>query len=77
MDILIERLKIIKLELKEKEDKLKEVNEKIKDILLNLPNIPHYSVPIGKSSKENILVKVWDKDYIYINKQYLKSVCGN
>ena len=39
-------------------DKSLEKNEdQIKQILLNLPNIPHSSVPVGKDSTENPIVK--------------------
>jgi len=42
---------------KELEKSLSESDAKIKKILMGLPNIPHLSVPIGKDSSENPIVK--------------------
>ncbi len=42
----------------------KEVNEteaKLEDLLLQVPNIPHPSVPAGKDESDNIVVRSWDK----------------
>lgn len=54
------------LEMKEVSDKISELDNQLKIIesdlenfLLNIPNIPHYSVPIGKSSDDNIEVRRW------------------
>ena len=38
---------------------LKEVNDKLKMHLLLLPNIPHISVPRGKTEEDNVLIKEW------------------
>jgi len=40
-------------ELKAREIELAEINAKLDDLLLNIPNIPHESVPFGKSSEDN------------------------
>ncbi|HPC35700.1 MAG TPA: serine--tRNA ligase [Candidatus Marinimicrobia bacterium] len=39
--------------------KLKEIDEKINSILVTLPNLPHPSVKIGKSSADNVTIKQW------------------
>lgn len=41
------------------EDKLKAAESKIKELLLNIPNIPHSSVPIGKDASENKVIRSW------------------
>lgn len=59
----IESRKLELLELKknieEIEDKVNSINKKIQELLLVIPNIPHSSVPIGKSEEENIEIKKW------------------
>jgi len=45
--------------IKTKEEKLKELDEKTKTFLLNIPNIPHESVPVGKDETENVEIKKW------------------
>src|SRR5260370_3682837 len=34
-------------------------DEKQRDLLLNLPNLPHLQAPIGKSANDNPLVREW------------------
>jgi len=47
----------IKIEIQEKEVILKEIESKINNILVLLPNIPHESVPEGKTADDNVIVK--------------------
>ena len=44
-------------EIKAIEDELKIYDDKIRLTLLNIPNLPHDSVPIGKDSSENVEVR--------------------
>jgi seryl-tRNA synthetase len=39
--------------------KLRDVENKLNDILLFIPNLPHESVPVGKTAEENIVVREW------------------
>jgi len=50
---LIKDMKEVSDKIKKNENELKEIEEKIKDILLNIPNIPHESVPVGKEESDN------------------------
>jgi len=43
--------------LKELEESLQDVEEKIREILLGLPNIPHNSVPVGLAESDNLEVR--------------------
>ncbi|HOQ81447.1 MAG TPA: serine--tRNA ligase [bacterium] len=43
--------------IKDREATLREIEEKTENILASIPNIPHPSVPVGKSSEENIVVR--------------------
>jgi seryl-tRNA synthetase len=41
------------------EERLKALDEEIRSTLLNIPNIPHESVPVGKSAEDNKEVRRW------------------
>lgn len=56
---LMEKIRSIGTEIKALDDVLKKLEEEIESILLTLPNIPHESVPIGKSEEENVEVRKW------------------
>ena len=56
-DQIIAEMKKIKLKLSELEPSLKNLENQIKDTLLQLPNITHESVPIGKDENDNIVIK--------------------
>lgn len=45
--------------IKTKEERLKELDEKTKTFLLNIPNITHESVPVGKDETENAEIRKW------------------
>ena len=53
------RLKALSDEVKEKEVRLKQVEEQIETALLNVANLPHPTVPVGHSEKENKEVRQW------------------
>ncbi|MGH8710814.1 MAG: serine--tRNA ligase [Burkholderiales bacterium] len=44
-------------ELKSLEDKLADIQSKLEGLLLNVPNVPHESVPFGKSPEDNAEVR--------------------
>ena len=39
------------------ETRLTEIQEQLKDLMLNVPNLPHESVPAGKSETDNVEVR--------------------
>src|SRR5256886_10983080 len=53
------RLKTLSDEAKEKEARLKEVEEQIERALLNEHNLPHETVPVGTSERDNQVVRTW------------------
>lgn len=58
-DDLIAEMKAVSERIKEIEDTLKGLEDKTGAFLLNLPNIPHESVPVGKDETENVEVRRW------------------
>jgi len=55
---LIEESRRVGEEIASLEKKSKELEEKLRALLLRLPNIPHDSVPIGKTAEDNVVVRV-------------------
>ncbi len=41
------------------EEEVKSLNDQLQELLLQVPNIPHPSVPSGKDEKDNIVVRSW------------------
>jgi seryl-tRNA synthetase len=56
---LIEEMKNVASKIKELDEKIKVLEEKTNDFLLNIPNIPHETVPVGKDETENVEIKKW------------------
>jgi seryl-tRNA synthetase len=56
---LIEEMKSVAGKIKELDEKIKVLEEKTNDFLLNIPNIPHESVPVGKDETANVEVRRW------------------
>lgn len=56
---LLEEAKSIDEQLKEIEHEEKEVDKKFWDLWAYIPNIPHESVPVGKDSNDNVVVREW------------------
>lgn len=55
----ISEMKGVSDRIKQFETALGQEEEKIKDILLNVPNLLHNSVPLGKDSKDNKEIRKW------------------
>jgi len=54
-------VKSIPEDIKKIEERIKEYQDKILFYLMRIPNIMHESVPIGKDSNDNIVVRTWGK----------------
>ncbi|MGF1588354.1 MAG: serine--tRNA ligase [Pleurocapsa sp.] len=54
----------LKSKLSQLEPQEKELKAKIEALLLELPNLPNESTPIGKSEAENVEIKRWGDEYI-------------
>lgn len=56
---IIAEMKIISDKTKEIDTELHQIDEKLNDILYYIPNLPHESVPVGKTEEENVEVRQW------------------
>ncbi|GLI52547.1 MULTISPECIES: serine--tRNA ligase [Thermodesulfovibrio] len=59
IDKLIAEMRKLGEELGSIEQKLREIEDKVQNFLLFLPNIPHDSVPLGKDENENVEIRRW------------------
>jgi seryl-tRNA synthetase len=41
------------------DEQVKVLDERFKDLLAGIPNVPHESVPVGKDSEDNVQVRCW------------------
>ena len=57
--LLAKEVKAIGEKIKHLEDELAKIEDELKHLLSTLPNIPHSSVPLGESDKDNVVVKRW------------------
>jgi seryl-tRNA synthetase len=55
------KARVLKDEVRNSEEELRLVEEKLKTYLLTVPNIPHESVPVGKDSSANVEMRKWGK----------------
>jgi len=55
-----EKVALYKEQSKEINQKLVELEEQLQNLIIKLPNLPHNSVPLGKTPEENEVVKVVD-----------------
>ena len=51
----VQEMKTVSAQVKERDSQLKETEEKWKQAMLSLPNIPHSSVPEGRTPEENVV----------------------
>jgi seryl-tRNA synthetase len=51
----VAEMKAVSAQVKEKDAALKEIEEKFKQAMLSIPNLPHASVPEGKTPEQNVV----------------------
>ncbi|MHC1739338.1 MAG: serine--tRNA ligase [Ignavibacteriaceae bacterium] len=56
---IIADMKRVSDQITENDSALKNIESQLDDILMYLPNLPHSSVPVGKSAEENVEVRRW------------------
>jgi len=56
---ILARMKQVSDTIKRDDERIAELDEQLKQFLLTVPNIPHSSVPVGKSAADNVEVRRW------------------
>src|ERR1700687_2470373 len=57
----IQETKELREQIQESEKKAAEQEARLREILTSLPNLPHASVPVGKSAEDNVEARRWGK----------------
>jgi seryl-tRNA synthetase len=58
---LMEQMRQLGEQISSLQQETKEVKARLDSLLLELPNIPHPSVPLGKGEQDNVVVRTWGK----------------
>lgn len=58
-DNAMARMKAVGDRIKESEESLRLVDERVQDLALRIPNLPHQSVPVGPDAAANVEVRRW------------------
>ncbi|HPF43641.1 MAG TPA: serine--tRNA ligase [Syntrophomonadaceae bacterium] len=58
---LMNRIRLTGEEIKNFDEKIKGLEKDMDTFLLSLPNLPHESVPVGKSEEDNLEIRKWGK----------------
>jgi len=56
---ILERMKEVSEEIKRGDQRINELDDKLRQFMLTVPNVPHSSVPVGNSSADNLVVREW------------------
>jgi seryl-tRNA synthetase len=56
---LIEEMQGVSRSIKALDQELSVIDQKFRDFLLLIPNVPHESVPVGRDEKDNPVVRTW------------------
>lgn len=73
-DEIIAEMKSVAEEIKKMDDKLRETESVMNELLAWVPNIPHESVPVGKSADENVEVRRWvPEGFDFSKKEFVKD----
>ncbi len=54
-----ERGRKLRGEIQSLEEEVRSLDNQLKELLLQVPNIPHPSVPVGKNERDNVVVRSW------------------
>jgi seryl-tRNA synthetase len=60
-DTLIEEMRVVSDRIKVLDDELRLVEADLNLVLLSIPNVPHSSVPVGKSEEDNVVIRTWSE----------------
>lgn len=58
----IERMREVSQRIKQMDSELSEMEARLSDALLNIPNVPHESVPVGLDESANVTLRSWGEE---------------
>ncbi|MCK9408155.1 MAG: serine--tRNA ligase [Bacteroidetes bacterium] len=58
-DAVIEEMNSVKMRIQQIDEELKGVEEKLEELMLTVPNVPHPSVPVGTTPDDNTSIFEW------------------
>jgi len=53
------QMRAVSQKIKEQDEELKLLEEKLQSFMLTIPNLPHATTPVGTSENDNVQVRVW------------------
>ena len=56
---VLEKMKTLKDEIKQEEEKLESIMKEWQELMLGVPNVPDMSVPVGESEDDNVELRTW------------------
>lgn len=59
VEVLLLEMKKVSQTIKELDDQIREYDTKLENFIMMVPNIPHESVPVGQSERDNLEVRRW------------------
>ncbi len=57
----MERMRSLGEEIRQNDELIADLENRIQALLLEIPNIPHVSVPVGKDENANAVIRSWGK----------------
>ncbi len=57
--VIVGEMKEVSDKIKDYDEKLASVEEELNNLLMYIPNLPHESVPLGKTAEDNVEVRRW------------------
>jgi len=73
-DEIIAEMKTVSDRIKELDEEIRKVSSDLNELLAWVPNIPHESVPVGKSEADNVEIRRWiPEGYDFAKKPYTKD----
>ena len=72
-NLLKSEVATLKEESKQLESQLKDIKELLEEMIIQLPNTPHDSVPVGQKAEDNEVFKEWEKAMPELGKNKLHN----
>lgn len=66
---LLSSMKLVSDQIADIDSQLRNVENELNEILMFVPNLPHKSVPVGKTAEDNIQVRQWTPDGFSFDKK--------